>query len=417
MGRQPNKLKQNPRLFQKKMTDGRYSLFLEYYLGRTESPVYDDDGNHVLYTEGAMKGKPKYKIRHNRKTEALNLYIWAAPRNAQERQQNKNTLQLAEKIRFEKEQEMLEDRKGYRLKKEKECNFLRYFRNHRDNEAFTIPVQKSYKYAYIRFIEYLEETPRFAKYKEVLPMDAITPDMVLGFTNYLRKKCTGEGPRKNYHWFKKVIADAVDEDLIKKNPCRGIRIIYDTNVMLKEILSPREIKKLATFRYKGEHREVQRAFIFCCYTGMRFCDVAELTFTNIDYEAMVMRFNQKKAAGRSAHAAVVTPLNDELLKLIGEPENDDYSTKIFDLPHKGTARKHLLRWVKEAGINKKITWHCARHSFAVNLLNAGADIKTVSSLLGHANIKMTEKYLHVIDSRKQKAINSLGKITFDTGTE
>lgn len=417
MGRQPNKLKQNPRLFQKKMTDGRYSLFLEYYLGRTESPVYDDDGNHVLYTEGAMKGKPKYKIRHNRKTEALNLYIWAAPRNAQERQQNKNTLQLAEKIRFEKEQEMLEDRKGYRLKKEKECNFLRYFRNHRDNEAFTIPVQKSYKYAYIRFIEYLEETPRFAKYKEVLPMDAITPDMVLGFTNYLRKKCTGEGPRKNYHWFKKVIADAVDEDLIKKNPCRGIRIIYDTNVMLKEILSPREIKKLATFRYKGEHREVQRAFIFCCYTGMRFCDVAELTFTNIDYEAMVMRFNQKKAAGRSAHAAVVTPLNDELLKLIGEPENDDYSQNIFDLPHKGTARKHLLRWVKEAGINKTITWHCARHSFAVNLLNAGADIKTVSSLLGHANIKMTEKYLHVIDSRKQKAINSLGKITFDTGTE
>lgn len=417
MGRQPNKLKQNPRLFQKKMTDGRYSLFLEYYLGRTESPVYDDDGNHVLYTEGAMKGKPKYRIRHNRKTEALNLYIWAAPRNAQERQQNKNTLQLAEKIRFEKEQEMLEDRKGYRLKKEKECNFLRYFRNHRDNEAFTIPVQKSYKYAYIRFIEYLEETPRFAKYKEVLPMDAITPDMVLGFTNYLRKKCTGEGPRKNYHWFKKVIADAVDEDLIKKNPCRGIRIIYDTNVMLKEILSPREIKKLATFRYKGEHREVQRAFIFCCYTGMRFCDVAELSFTNIDYEAMVMRFNQKKAAGRSAHAAVVTPLNDELLKLIGEPENGDYSTKIFDLPHKGTARKHLLRWVKEAGINKKITWHCARHSFAVNLLNAGADIKTVSSLLGHANIKMTEKYLHVIDSRKQKAINSLGKITFDTETE
>ncbi|MBJ2198540.1 MAG: tyrosine-type recombinase/integrase [Muribaculaceae bacterium] len=45
--------------------------------------------------------------------------------------------------------------------------------------------------------------------------------------------------------------------------------------------------------------------------------------------------------------------------------------------------------------------HIARHSFAVNLLNAGADIKTVSSLLGHASIKMTEEYLHVIDQRKQ----------------
>lgn len=53
------------------------------------------------------------------------------------------------------------------------------------------------------------------------------------------------------------------------------------------------------------------------------------------------------------------------------------------------------------------------HSFAVNLLNAGADIKTVSSLLGHASIKMTEEYLHVIDQRKQKAINKLGKVAFD----
>ena len=52
------------------------------------------------------------------------------------------------------------------------------------------------------------------------------------------------------------------------------------------------------------------------------------------------------------------------------------------------------------------------HSFAVNLLNAGANIKTVSALLGHSSIKMTEKYLHVIDSQKKDAINSLGRISF-----
>ena len=205
-------------------------------------------------------------------------------------------------------------------------------------------------------------------------------------------------------------ANAVDEELIKRNPCKGLRIVYDTNVVTKEILTPKEIKKLASTRYKGEHREVQRAFIFCCYTGLRFCDVKLLCHSNVDRESMVMRFNQKKAEGRSAHAAVATPLNDELLKLIGEPSDGDFSEKIFNLPHTRTAQKHLSRWVSNAGISKKITWHCARHSFAVNLLNAGADIKTTSSLLGHASIKMTEKYLHVIDSRKQKAIDSLGKI-------
>lgn len=211
------------------MSDVRASLWLEHYLGRSESPVYDDDGNHVVYESGSMKGKLKYKVQHLRKKEALNLYVWVHPLSAQERQQNKNTLILAEKIRFEKEQEMLEDRKGYRLKREKESNFIRYFQQHCDNET-----RKSYKYSLIRFQEYPGLTPRYSKYVDVMPMDAVTPDIVLGFTNYLRGKCSGEEPRKNYHWFKKVLADAVEKDLIKKNPCKGIRVVYDTNVVLKE---------------------------------------------------------------------------------------------------------------------------------------------------------------------------------------
>lgn len=59
-----------------------------------------------------------------------------------------------------------------------------------------------------------------------------------------------------------------------------------------------------------------------------------------------------------------------------------------------------------------ITFHCARHSFAVNVLNKGANIKTVSSLLGHTSLKMTERYLHVVDSLKQDAIDSLGEINY-----
>lgn len=58
-----------------------------------------------------------------------------------------------------------------------------------------------------------------------------------------------------------------------------------------------------------------------------------------------------------------------------------------------------------------MAFHFTRHSFAVNILDNGADIKTVSSLMGHASLKMTEKYLHVVDSRKQQAIDSLGEIT------
>ena len=72
--------------------------------------------------------------------------------------------------------------------------------------------------------------------------------------------------------------------------------------------------------------------------------------------------------------------------------------------------KALKRWVKRAGIDKHISWHCARHSFAVNILNNGANIKTVASLLGHSGLKHTEKYTRAIDSLKQDAINSLPEL-------
>ena len=99
--------KQNPRLQQAELSDGRASLYLEFYLGRSETPVLDENGKQVLYTEGAMAGKPKYKVKHIRKKEILNLYIWLHPRNAQERLQNKNTLAMAESIRYEREQKFL----------------------------------------------------------------------------------------------------------------------------------------------------------------------------------------------------------------------------------------------------------------------------------------------------------------------
>lgn len=159
MAKVETKNKQNPKLVQTVLKDGRASLALEYYLGRSETPVLDDDGNPVLYTEGAMAGRPKYKIKHNRKRENLNLYIWLHPRSQQERTQNRNTLyrntlSLAEKIRFEREQEFLEDREGYRLKKEKEVDLLRYFRKHRDDEIYSRPIRVGFGTAYRRFIAF-----------------------------------------------------------------------------------------------------------------------------------------------------------------------------------------------------------------------------------------------------------------------
>ena len=89
--------KQNPKLLQKELRDGRASLYLEYYLGRHETPVLDENGNHDLCTDRvAMAGRPKYKVTHERRKESLNLYLWISPRNPQKRLQNRNTIALAE---------------------------------------------------------------------------------------------------------------------------------------------------------------------------------------------------------------------------------------------------------------------------------------------------------------------------------
>ena len=95
MAKLENKTKDNPRLEQRLMADGQISLYLEYYLGRVCEPVLDECGNPVLYESGKMAGTPKYKIRHNRRKESLNLYLIEKPRTPIDRQHNKETLLLA----------------------------------------------------------------------------------------------------------------------------------------------------------------------------------------------------------------------------------------------------------------------------------------------------------------------------------
>ena len=140
----------------------------------------------------------------------------------------------------------------------------------------------------------------------------------------------------------------------------------------------------------------------------------DLTFANVDFSNKLLKFEQNKTKGHSASSGVVIDLRDDVLTLIGKPSSPDKRDEpIFPLPSYEMCLKALKRWVKRAGINKHISWHCARHSFATNLLSNGANIKTVASLLGHSGLKYTEKYTRAVDSLKQEAINSLPQFNVD----
>lgn len=382
----------NPKLGAKILSDGRESLFLDYYFGY--SMVYDE-------------AKDKMVARKDRKRDYLKLYLWQAPRTPIERQQNKETLELAKKIRFERGQELLESVEGYRLKKERrKINFLDYFQTYISN--YTKKDIRMVQIALQRFMDFLNETPEYKKFAKSIKPEQLDRDMILAFTEYLQSRSIGEGAKSIYQRFKKVIKFAIEHDVMTKNPCTGIIIKVDDQILRKDVLSLDEEQTLINTHYDGENPNIRRAFIMCLYCGLRFCDVKDLTFANVDYSNKLLKFEQNKTKGHSANSGVIIPLNDGLLRLIGEPtESQSKESLIFPLPSYEMCLKALKRWVKRAGIEKHISWHCARHSFAVNILNNGANIKTVASLLGHSGLKHTEKYTRAIDSLKQDAINSL----------
>lgn len=380
----------NPKLGAKQLSDGRESLFLDYYLG---------------YEIAESKSGKEYK-RKLREREYLKLYLWQSPRTTLEKAQNKETLEIAKRVRYERAQQILEQGKGYRLRREQQINFITWMEIYHEN--YTKADRREINRARKAFADFLTSSERYTKYSQRIQPDQITKAMVTAFTDYLQRRYRGEGAHTCYARFKKMVKAAVDEGAMRDNPTTGISIKIDKGTLQKDVLSIDEVERLISTHYQGESPDIRRAFIFCLYCGLRWCDVKELRFANVDYANRLLRFEQAKTKGHSSASGVIIPLNDWLLSLIGKPaEGGSRNDVIFPLPSHTMCLKALQRWTHRAGIDKHITWHCARHSFAVNILSNGLDIKTVASLLGHSGLKHTEKYTRAVDSLKVAAINSL----------
>jgi site-specific recombinase XerD len=351
------------------------------------------NGNISLYLDIYRDGQRSY--------EFLKLYINSKARTPVERQVNKEVYELAEKIRTDKESELNHQAHGHIAPSTKRINFLDYYQAYIDQ--YTKADVRMIKASFERFKDFLKDY--YPAYKNTIKPDQLTKDMMIKFVEYLESKSKGEGALTFYKRFKKVIKYAVEHNVISKNPCTGVVCKVDENALTKDILSVDEMRKLITTHYPEQNLDTRRAFIFTLYTGIRFCDIIELKYSDVDYSNKTLKFNQSKTKGHSSTSWVNIPLNDALLSLIGEkPEKDDF---IFKLPSQSMCLKALRHWVAKAKIDKHITWHCGRHSFAVNILNGGANIKTVASLLGHSGLKHTEKYTRAVDSLKEQAINSL----------
>jgi integrase len=142
-------------------------------------------------------------------------------------------------------------------------------------------------------------------------------------------------------------------------------------------------------------------------TGLRFSDIRNLTWNEIEYikgNGYFIHFKQQKTKGIE-----VLPISEQAYKLLGEKgEAGETKRKVFQgLHYSAYVNQQLTNWIKKAEIKKHITFHCFRHSFATLQLSNGTDIYTVSKLLGHRELKTTQVYAKIIDRTKREAVDKI----------
>ena len=220
------------------------------------------------------------------------------------------------------------------------------------------------------------------------------------------------GQVKMWAYLRILFNKAIDEKCMKENPCDKVKknLLPKPKQSKREFLEVDELKRLINTpfpetRSKGELKE---AFLFACFCGLRFSDLSTLTLSDI-YEDTNGKYLEKTMIKTKEDVKVYLP--DVALQLIPERERAD-NEPIFILPRNNNCNANvaLKKWFENAGIRKHLTFHCPRHTFATVLLSNGEDIETVSKLLGHQSIAVTQVYADIVDKKKAEAKNRLNNI-------
>lgn len=345
------------------------------------------DNTTSLYLDIYHNGKRKYEFLQQ-------LKLITKP-NPTQREQNKKNKELAKKILARRQHELESNDYDITPAFKQNIDFIEYFTDFKDK----------YKKKDLRVIEAcFNQFKAYLKEAEIKTLTAkeLDASIVNEFRNYLMEKLNGESPANYFKKFKLVTKQALRQGILLKDPTLDISIKAKQGIK-KQILTPDEIQLLA--QTPATNEEMKRAFMFSLFTGLRFSDIINIKWQNIDYTNKQLHFIQEKTKEQ-----VNINLHPTALKILDKPKKPkDF---IFTLPSHTACTKGLKFWVKKAGINKSITWHCARHSFATNIIFFGADVNTASKLLGHTSFRYTERYTHIVKSLKEKAISNLPEANF-----
>jgi integrase/recombinase XerD len=313
--------------------------------------------------------------------------------NPTDRVSNKQKLELAKQIRDKRSIQLQANEDGVIANHNNKIELKAYFENFIAN--YNKKDKRNVEGVYNKFLSFARE-----ENIQLTTLKQLNENIVQDFADYLKSTCSGEGANSYFARFKKVLKKAVKDKVILSSPASDVTIERTDN-FTKEILTIDEIQKLAYTDVSN--KEVKNAFLFSCVTGLRWVDIKDLQWKHIDLENNIMKKVQSKT-----EMNVSVTLNKTALSLLSE--KGEKNELVFKLPSHTGALKTLRNWLSKAEIDKHITWHCARHSFATNLIVYDTDVLIVSKLLGHNTLKYTQRYTHIANDLKKKATDNLPTI-------
>ena len=392
--KQTVKLKEPVRIRFKQLSNGNQSIYLDYYTG------------DVIRKENYVGGKRKY--------EFLKLYL-IPERTREDKAKNEVTLALAKAIQSKRIVEVQNDAHGFQNTNKSRVNLLDYLenigkqsaeqgsRNYARTVLNTVRALKLFRGDYIafrdvdkeflsEFTDYLRQMPKASKYGVLKTGGRLSANSVVSYYGTLRT----------------AINRAYKEGIITVNPTKEFDFASKVRQepSRREYLTIDELKTLINTECR--HEIVKRAFLFSCLCGLRVSDIRKLRWCDLQRSGGRVRI---EITMQKTKEPLYLPISDEALKWLperGEANDSDY---IFPLTHEGTVNDTLQHWAKVAGITKHISFHVSRHTHATMMLTLGADLYTVSKLLGHKNIATTQIYAKIVDKKKEEAIGLIPNLT------
>lgn len=371
------------------------------------------DGNQSIYLDCYVNGIREYKF--------LSLYL--RPETSRENKLwNREQLRLANAIKAQYIIDIQNGEYGFKDRnRSRKLNFITYC------EEMAAEYEANGQNSCAVLMR--SAIKRMTDYKgKNITFNHIDKDFLIGFIEYLNSdirdfdkaaKDKNRKPKPLSNVYKEALFarimvalnKAERDGIILKNPGKDIdrKLKPHSEQKTRCYLTLEEIQRIIETEYKPDN-DIKPAFLFCCFSGLRYSDVSKLTWKEItvsqDGYAQIETTMQK--TGKS----ITIPLSDNALKWLPEREGSLPENRIFyKLPDQvNNADVRLRTLIKKAGISKHVTFHVARHSFATLTLTYGADLYTVSKLLGHANIRTTQVYAKIVDESKRRAVNLIPKL-------